>query len=121
MLPLPATEVTTGMESEFEAGVAKAIPRIKSTKGRQGMELQRSIEKPTLHYDVSMGIYCYDQRALSYLPAGPCQFPDLVLRLLEAGEPVAAYRTDAAWYDIGTLPEYERAQADLEAMADLRT
>jgi NDP-sugar pyrophosphorylase family protein len=79
------------------------------------------IEKPTLHYDVSMGIYCYDERALAHLPAdGPCQFPDLVLRLLEAGEKVAAFRTDAAWYDIGTLPEYERAQADLETNADLR-
>ena len=43
-----------------------------------------------------------------------------MLRLLAAGEKVAAYRTDAAWYDIGTLTEYERAQADLEAMADLR-
>ena len=77
------------------------------------------IEKPTLHYDVSMGIYCYDERALAHLPDGPCQFPDLVLRLLEAGEKVAAFRTDAKWYDIGTVPEYERAQADLEAMTDL--
>jgi NDP-sugar pyrophosphorylase family protein len=79
------------------------------------------IEKPTLHYDVSMGIYCYEERALEYLPSGPFQFPDLVLRLLAAGEQVAAYRTDAAWYDIGTLTEYERAQSDLEALADLRT
>ena len=79
------------------------------------------IEKPTLHYDVSMGIYCYDERALAHLPNGPFQFPELVLALLEAGERVAAYRTDAAWYDIGTLTEYERAQADLEAMADLRS
>jgi NDP-sugar pyrophosphorylase family protein len=78
------------------------------------------IEKPTLHYDVSMGIYCYEERALAHLPNGPFQFPDLVLALLDAGERVAAYRTDAAWYDIGTLPEYERAQADLEAIADLR-
>jgi len=78
------------------------------------------IEKPTLHYDVSMGIYCYDERALAHLPGGPFQFPELVLALLEAGERVAAYRTDAAWYDIGTLTEYERAQADIEAMADLR-
>jgi NDP-sugar pyrophosphorylase family protein len=77
------------------------------------------IEKPTLHYDVSMGVYCYDQRALAHLPDGPCQFPDLVLRLLEAGEKVAAYRTEATWYDIGTLPEYERAQAELEATTDL--
>jgi NDP-mannose synthase len=72
------------------------------------------IEKPSLRYDVSMGAYVYDARALRYLPPGVCQFPDLVLRLLEAGERVAAYQTDADWYDIGTVGEYERASADVE-------
>lgn len=71
-------------------------------------------EKPTLDYDVSMGIYVYEPRALAHLPAGPCPFPDLVWRLLEAGEPVAAYRSDAEWYDIGTPAEYERAVGDFE-------
>jgi NDP-sugar pyrophosphorylase family protein len=32
-----------------------------------------------------------------------------VLRLIAAGERVAPYRTDAVWYDIGTLADYERA------------
>ena len=59
-----------------------------------------------------MGIYVYEPRALTHLPAGVCQFPDLVLRLLEAGEHVAAYKTDAEWYDIGTIGEYERAVQD---------
>jgi NDP-mannose synthase len=67
------------------------------------------LEKPTLDYDVSMGVYVYDRRALEYLPDGVCQFPDLVLRLVEAGERVSAYLTDADWFDIGTLAEYERA------------
>jgi NDP-sugar pyrophosphorylase family protein len=72
------------------------------------------IEKPTLRYQVSMGIYVYDARALRHLPDGPCQFPELVLRLLAAGERVAACETDADWYDIGTVGEYERAAADVE-------
>ena len=47
-------------------------------------------EKPKLDYEVSMGIYVYDERALAHLPAeGACQFPDLVQRLLDAGEEVA--------------------------------
>ena len=50
------------------------------------------IEKPSLRYQVSMGVYVYDERALACLPEGICQFPDLVLRLLEAGERVAAAR-----------------------------
>ena len=76
-------------------------------------------EKPTLSYDVSMGIYVYEPRALRLLPDGPCQFPDLVHLLMGAGEKVAAYRTDAEWYDIGTFAEYERAVADVEARPEV--
>ncbi len=72
-------------------------------------------EKPSLDYDVSMGIYVYDERALRYLPPGPCQLPDLVLRLVAAGERVAAYQaSDADWFDIGTVDEYERAAREFE-------
>jgi NDP-sugar pyrophosphorylase family protein len=67
-------------------------------------------EKPKLDYDVSMGIYVYDERALAHLPAdGSCQFPELVQRLLDAGEEVASFRSDAEWFDIGTPAEHERA------------
>jgi NDP-mannose synthase len=72
-------------------------------------------EKPTLGYDVSMGVYVYEARVLDHLPDGPCQFPDLVLRLLTASERVSAYRSEAAWYDLGTLAEYERAISDLDS------
>jgi NDP-sugar pyrophosphorylase family protein len=72
------------------------------------------IEKPTLTYEVSTGIYVYERRALDYIPAGPCQFPDLVRRLLDEGASVAAYRSDAEWFDIGTFPEYERAVRYIE-------
>jgi NDP-sugar pyrophosphorylase family protein len=72
-------------------------------------------EKPTLHYDVSMGVYVYEPRALQLLsPREVCQFPELVQRLLDAGERIAAYRTNAEWYDIGTFTEYERANRDVE-------
>jgi len=72
------------------------------------------IEKPTMDYHVSMGIYVYERRAIDFLPDGPCQFPELVWRLLAANEPVSAYLTDADWYDIGTLDEYERASNAVE-------
>jgi NDP-sugar pyrophosphorylase family protein len=80
-----------------------------------GARVTGFVEKPTLAYEVSMGIYVYEARALRHLPDGPCQFPDLVHRLLAAGEHVAAFRSDATWYDIGTLPEYEKAVAAFEA------
>jgi NDP-mannose synthase len=71
-------------------------------------------EKPSLDYQVSMGIYVYEPKALEYLPEGKCQFPDLVLKLLAAGEKVAAFPNTAEWYDIGTFQEYERALQALE-------
>jgi heme-degrading monooxygenase HmoA len=40
-------DVKPGMESEFEAGVKSATPIFKRAKGCHGMELRRSIEKPS--------------------------------------------------------------------------
>ena len=40
-------DVKPGMEAEFEAGVKKAAPIFKRAKGCHGMELRRSIEKPS--------------------------------------------------------------------------
>jgi NDP-mannose synthase len=76
-------------------------------------------EKPSLNFDVSMGIYVYEPRALSYLPEGACQLPELVLRLIEAGERVAACRSDALAYDIGTLEEHAAASRHLEAEPEM--
>jgi mannose-1-phosphate guanylyltransferase len=79
-------------------------------------------EKPQLTYDVSMGIYVYERRALHVLPEqGACQFPEVVTRLLDAGEVVRPYRSDAIWYDIGTFAEYERAMTDLGEHPELFT
>ena len=72
-------------------------------------------EKPTIEYDVSMGVYVYETAALDYLPEGACQFPELVQRLIDGGQKVAAYNSNADWFDIGTFPEYERALAFVEA------
>jgi NDP-sugar pyrophosphorylase family protein len=71
-------------------------------------------EKPTLEYEASMGVYVYEPRALAHVPdAIPLQFPELVLRLLEAGERVAAFATDADWHHIGTALEHGRAMERL--------
>lgn len=40
-------EVKPGMEAEFEAGVKNAAPVFQRAKGCHGMDLQRSIEKPS--------------------------------------------------------------------------
>lgn len=73
-------------------------------------------EKPVMHYDVSMGVYVYEPRALAYIAPGEyLDFPDLVTRLITAGERVSAWRNDAYWLDIGNPEDYARAQEDAEA------
>jgi NDP-sugar pyrophosphorylase family protein len=70
-------------------------------------------EKPEMHYEVSMGVYVYEPRARSYIQPGEyLDFPDLVKRLIDAGERVQAYRTEAYWLDIGNPDDYARAQED---------
>jgi NDP-sugar pyrophosphorylase family protein len=69
------------------------------------------VEKPTKTYDVSMGIYVYEPSVLRYIERGQrLDFPDLVLRLLAAGEKVCAFQTDCLWLDIGRPDDYARAQ-----------
>jgi len=68
-------------------------------------------EKPRTTYNVSMGIYVYEPRALQYIQAGQyLDFPELVLRLLEKGERVCAFPSDCLWLDIGRPDDYARAQ-----------
>jgi NDP-mannose synthase len=70
-------------------------------------------EKPKLSYDVSMGIYIYEPRVLSYIQKGAyLDFPDLVLKLLASNEKVVGYRTSEPWLDIGRPEDYARAQEE---------
>jgi NDP-sugar pyrophosphorylase family protein len=67
-------------------------------------------EKPTSRLTVSMGIYVLEPRALELIPQDrPFDIPDLVLSLLDAGEPVGAYRYDGFWLDLGRHEDYEAA------------
>jgi NDP-sugar pyrophosphorylase family protein len=68
-------------------------------------------EKPETSHQVSMGIYVYEPAVLGHIERGRyLDFPTLVLRLLERGERVCAYRTDCLWLDIGRPDDYARAQ-----------
>jgi NDP-sugar pyrophosphorylase family protein len=73
------------------------------------------VEKPTLSYEVSMGIYVYTPRALEHVPPGRFDFPDVVLALIDAGERVARFHFDGPWFDIGTRDEHEQAVEAYEA------
>jgi len=47
ILEIAQIDAKSGLEAEFEAGVAKAAPIFKRAKGCRAMELQRSVEKPS--------------------------------------------------------------------------
>ena len=54
-----------------------------------GHEIMGYEEKPTINYMVSMGIYVFEPAILKYIPENQyLDFPDLVKKLLAAGEKV---------------------------------
>jgi NDP-sugar pyrophosphorylase family protein len=75
------------------------------------------IEKPVYDFLVSMGIYVFEPTILSYIDRGQyLDFPDLVQKLIIAGERIAAYQFEGYWEDLGRPDDYERASLDFEKM-----
>jgi NDP-sugar pyrophosphorylase family protein len=77
------------------------------------------VEKPTMRFDVSMGVYVYDPEVLELIPERHFDFPDVVRLMLESGRKVAAYSGPGIWFDIGTVGEHERAVAEIEKHPEL--
>ena len=108
-----ATVAATSREVEISLGVMQF--------GDEGdiSRLTNYIEKPKIGYECSMGVYAFDPAAIAYVEAGKrLDFPDLILRLLGAGEVVRAWRSDDYWLDIGRHDDYEQAMEEFELMRD---
>lgn len=74
-------------------------------------------EKPTYELRVSMGVYVFEPRVLDYIEYNQyLDFPDLVLRLIGAGERVMGYPYEGYWQDLGRSDDYEQAVQDFEAI-----
>jgi NDP-sugar pyrophosphorylase family protein len=74
-------------------------------------------EKPHFEFEASMGVYVFSPRVLEYMePEERLDFPDLIRRLLDAGEVVRAYRSECYWLDIGRHDDYEQALNEFERM-----
>jgi NDP-sugar pyrophosphorylase family protein len=71
-------------------------------------------EKPTLGYDVSMGVYAFSRGVLAHIPDGYFDFPDLVLELIRAKRPIRAFPFDGLWLDIGRAEDYAKAVETFE-------
>jgi NDP-sugar pyrophosphorylase family protein len=79
-------------------------------------ELLRYIEKPEIHYQVSMGVNVLEPAALDYIQPGEVLgMPDLMLRLRDAGQRVLTYTESCVWLDIGRMEDYEMALQAFES------
>jgi NDP-mannose synthase len=98
-----ATIALTRREVQIDYGVVVA----------ENGYLQDYKEKPSIQYEVSMGINVLSGRCIELIPAGrKFDMPDLLLAIHRAGKPVACHRTDCYWKDIGLFEDYQRASAD---------
>jgi len=67
-------------------------------------------EKPTMHMDVSMGIYCLNRRVVEAFPSGqPYGFDNLMLDSIAAGHRTWIHSFSGYWLDIGRPEDYELA------------
>jgi NDP-mannose synthase len=74
-------------------------------------------EKPTIDYVVSMGVYVFEPKVLQYIPRNQyLDFPDLVLKLVAAGEKVVSFPFNGYWKDLGRPDDYEQAAEDFSRM-----
>jgi len=77
--------------------------------------IRRYIEKPTLNYLVSMGIYVLEPSVRRFIePDEYLDLPDLVKALLDQNEKVATYKFSGSWLDIGRQEDFAQAQETFE-------
>lgn len=70
-------------------------------------------EKPTMEYLINTGIYILEPQANDYLPSsGPCDMPELIERIMAAGQEVASYLIKEYWLDVGNIGSLEKARKD---------
>jgi NDP-sugar pyrophosphorylase family protein len=68
------------------------------------------VEKPSIDYLVSTGIYCFKPAVLAHLEPGvPCDLPDLIRRLIACRQRVHGHVFEGNWLDIGRPEDYEAA------------
>ena len=81
--------------------------------------LTKYTEKPTMYYQVSMGIYVFNKDVLRYIPEDTYfDFPDLIQVLLKNGEKVVCYPSDDYWLDIGRSEDYQKANDVFSKLKD---
>lgn len=85
-----------------------------------GSKVVGYIEKPTIDYQVSMGIYVFEPYLMKYIDKGKyLDFPNLIHKLIGEGENVVGYLFDGYWQDLGRADDYQQANLDFVKMRNL--
>ena len=112
----------THMETEVPMTIATYPRKVKIDFGVLeiiGDRLDSFVEKPTIDYSVSMGVYAVSREALrKYTPGEPFGFDELVLDLLDQGTAPAVYPFKGYWLDIGRPDDYDQANDEFESIRD---
>lgn len=105
------------IESDADASIAVSVRNVfidyGVVKSDKSAFLEGFDEKPTLKYEVSMGINIIKTRMLKYIPQNvKYDMPELLLRIKSLGGSVFCYKTNCYWQDIGRFDDYQKASAD---------
>lgn len=112
------------LKQHYESGDVATVEIVKGYQVPVGVvdlrdgRVERLVEKPTLDIFVGIGILALKGNALKSLEQLHQQgretdlMQHLLPRLIEDGEPVHAYVTEAFWYDVGSTERYEKLNDD---------
>jgi NDP-mannose synthase len=110
-----------------QGGIATIATHVRNVRVDLGVvqtdlrhQIMAYIEKPTYEMYVSMGVYIFEPRVLNYIPYNQrLDLPDLMLKLIAAGEQVYSYPFDGYWMDLGRTSDYEQAISDFDQIKDM--
>lgn len=83
-------------------------------------ELKKFTEKPTLDYEINMGVYVMSREVVNYIkPHEKLDIPELIDRAKVEDKKVSIYCHEGYWMDIGNSNDYAQAQNDFEKKREM--
>jgi NDP-mannose synthase len=77
--------------------------------------ITKYVEKPTYHYDVSMGIYVLEPDTVRFIEKGKrLDIPELVNILIANNQKVVGFHSSDYWLDMGKHEDYNKVNEDFK-------
>ncbi len=106
-----ATIALNGREVKIDYGVVETD---------EESTINNWLEKPTIDYQVSMGMYILEPEALNYIPADQAfDLPDLIRKLIQEHKTVKGFLFNGFWLDLGRPEDYERALNEPDKIGEI--